>query len=53
VPPLSVVVGAPASVAAALEAFKATLRAAGETREIYFEEPALLVTGVPRAGRDD
>jgi hypothetical protein len=36
----------------------AELRAAGETREIYFEEPAeddigVIVTGVPRAGRDD
>ena len=52
VPPLSILVGDPESVPAATEAFKARLRETGETREIYFEEPAVLVTGVPRRGRD-
>jgi hypothetical protein len=52
VPPLSVVVGHPESVAAAIEAFKARLREGGEAREIIFDEPAVLITGVPRHGRD-
>jgi hypothetical protein len=27
--------------------------AAGETREVVFEEPMVIITGVPRPGRDD
>jgi hypothetical protein len=53
VPALSIVVGASEEVGAAIKDKLAALRAAGETREIYFEEPSVIVTGVPRAGRDD
>jgi hypothetical protein len=59
---IPVVVGVPRrgdDTRAAYRARKvAELRAAGETREILFEEPgpdevAMIVTGVPRRGRDD
>jgi hypothetical protein len=51
--PLYVVVGKPGEAAAAIEAAKAEklaeLREAGETREVHFDEPLVIVTGVPRA----
>jgi len=54
------VVGGPEEAGAAAESARAAnlaeLRAAGEKREIYFEEDdaiSVIVTGVPRAGRDD
>jgi len=53
-----VVVGVEQPTDALLERAKADkiaeLRAAGEKREIYFDaEPTVIITGVPRAGRDD
>ena len=59
VPPI--VVGAPSSVNAEKARRRAELRAAGETREVIFGfKPAdrsnvieVIVTGVPRKGRDD
>jgi hypothetical protein len=58
VPALSIVVGTPAAANAAIENTRARMRAADreagrKVREVYFEEPAVLVTGVPRPGRDD
>src|SRR5262249_51511084 len=54
------VVGGPEEAGAAAESARAAklaeLRAAGEKREIYFEEGdaiSVIITGVPRAGRDD
>src|SRR5262249_45198252 len=54
------VVGGPEEAAAGGESARAAklaeLKAAGEKREIYFEEDdaiSVIVTGVPRAGRDD
>ncbi len=44
----SIVVGVPGAVDAAIAAYKAR-----DTREVYFDEGAILITGVPRAGRDD
>jgi hypothetical protein len=50
--PLCVVVCDPGEVAAEIESVKATklaeLRKAGETREIVFDEPMVINTGVPR-----
>jgi hypothetical protein len=56
VPALSVVVGVPDEADGALEDMKARMLAAdrqagGKATEVYFEEPAVLITGVPRAGR--
>jgi hypothetical protein len=55
--PLVAVCAGPDDAAAAVEGMKelrlAVLRAAGETREVYFDEPLVLLTGVPRPGRDD
>ena len=56
VPALSVVVGTPDEADGALEDMRARMLAAdreagGKAREVYFEEPAVLITGVPRAGR--
>jgi hypothetical protein len=56
VPALSVVVGLPDDADDALEDMRARVLAAdrkagGKAREVYFEEPAVLITGVPRAGR--
>jgi hypothetical protein len=56
VPALSIVVGTPDEADDALEDMRARMLAAdreagGKAREVYFEEPAVLVTGVPRAGR--
>jgi hypothetical protein len=56
VPALSVVVGTPDEVDGALEDMRARMLAAdreagGKAREVYFEEPAVLITGVPRTGR--
>jgi hypothetical protein len=54
-----IVVGVEQPTDALLERAKADkiteLRAAGEKREIYFDadKPTVIVTGVPRAGRDD
>jgi hypothetical protein len=49
--PLYVVVGDPGEVAAEIESVKARkraeLRKAGETREIVFDEPMVIITGVP------
>ena len=48
--------GDPGQLAAKVENYKADklaeLRTAGERREIVFDEPMVLITGVPRAGRD-
>jgi hypothetical protein len=44
----SIVVGVSGAVDAAIAAHKAR-----GTREVYFDEGAILITGVPRAGRDD
>jgi hypothetical protein len=57
VPALSIVVGTFDAAHAAIEDTKARMQAADrkagrKVREVYFEEPAVLVTGVPRAGRD-
>jgi hypothetical protein len=57
VPPAVAVVGVPEGATAAAESARAAklaeLKAAGETREIYFEDDiAVIITGVPRAGRD-
>jgi hypothetical protein len=50
--PLCVVVGDPEQVAAEIESARARkpaeLRKAGETREIIFDEPMVINTGVPR-----
>jgi hypothetical protein len=51
------VVGVPEGAAAAAESAQAVrlaeLKAGGETRELYFEDGiAVIITGVPRAGRD-
>jgi hypothetical protein len=50
--PLCVVVCDPGEVAAEIQSVKATklaeLRKAGETREIVFDEPMVINTGVPR-----
>ena len=56
VPALSVVVGVPDEADGALEDMRARMLAAdreagGKAREVYLEEPAVLITGVPRAGR--
>jgi hypothetical protein len=56
VPALSVVVGVPDEADGALEDMRARMLAAdrqagGKATEVYFEEPAVLITGVPRAGR--
>jgi hypothetical protein len=54
-----VIVGVPQPTAGLMERAKAKkiaeLRAAGEKREIHFDAdtPTVIVTGVPRAGRDD
>jgi hypothetical protein len=54
-----VIVGVPQPTAGLIERAKAKkiaeLRAAGEKREIHFDadKPTVIVTGVPRAGRDD
>ena len=60
VPTPVVIVGVPeqADIDARVESAKAwqvaQLKAAGETREIYFEDGiAVIITGVPRDGRDD
>ena len=59
VPSPVVVVGVEQLTDALIERAKedklAELRAAGEKREVYFgaDKPAVIVTGVPRAGRDD
>jgi hypothetical protein len=51
--PLSLVVHDPGQVAAEIESVKATklaeLRQAGETREVVWDEPLAIVTGVPRS----
>jgi GTP cyclohydrolase III len=51
--PLYVGVGEPEKAAAAVENAKAQrlakLREAGETREVHFDEPMVIITGVPRA----
>jgi hypothetical protein len=53
----ALVIGGPERVEAVVAEYKASelakLRAAGETREIIIDEPLVIVTGVPRAGRDD
>jgi hypothetical protein len=56
-PALSIVVGTPDAADAAIENTRARMQAADreagrKVREVYFEEPAVLVTGVPRSGRD-
>jgi hypothetical protein len=56
VPALSVVVGTPDEADDVLEDMRARVLAAdrkagGKATEVYFEEPAVLVTGVPRAHR--
>jgi hypothetical protein len=56
VPALSVVVGVPDEADDALEDVRARMLAAdrqagGKAREVYFEEPAVLITGVPRSHR--
>jgi hypothetical protein len=43
-----IVVGVRGAVDAAIAAYKAR-----DTREVYFDEGAILITGVPRAGHDD
>jgi hypothetical protein len=54
-----VIVGAPQPTAGLMERAQAEkiaeLQAAGEKREIHFDAdtPIVIVTGVPRAGRDD
>src|SRR5262249_16969728 len=58
VPALSVVVGTPDAADAAIEDTRARMQAADreagrKVREVYFEEPAVIITGVPRSGRDD
>jgi hypothetical protein len=59
VPPTVVIMGVADDVDARIEDAKtwtiAQLKAAGETREIYFEDDAIevIITGVPRAGRDN
>ena len=58
VPALSIVVGTLDAANAAIENTRARMQAAdretgGRAREVYFDEPAVLVTGVPRPGRDD
>jgi hypothetical protein len=59
VPSPVVVVGVEQLTDALIERAKedklAELRAAGEKREVYFEadKPTVIVTGVPRTGRDD
>jgi hypothetical protein len=55
VPALSIVVGTPAAANAAIENTRARMQAADreagrKVREVYFEEPAVLITGVPRPG---
>jgi hypothetical protein len=54
--PLYVVVGGPEEADEQLELAKADkvaeLRAAGERREIVFDEPMVLITGVPRCDED-
>jgi hypothetical protein len=57
VPPTVVIMGVAEDVDARIENAKtwtvAQLKAAGETREIYFEDGiAVIITGVPRSGRD-
>jgi hypothetical protein len=51
--PLSLVSRDPGQVAAEIDSAKATcvakLREAGETREIIFDEPFVMITGVPRS----
>jgi hypothetical protein len=55
--PLCIVVGDPEQVAAEIERDKARkiaeLREAGEQREIVFDEPMVIITGVPRCGSDE
>jgi hypothetical protein len=56
VPALSIVVSVPDEVDDALQDMRARVLAAdrkagGKAREVYFEEPAVLITGVPRANR--
>ena len=59
VPPTVVIMGVAEDVDARIEDAKtwtiAQLKAAGETREIYFEDDAIevIITGVPRDGRDN
>jgi hypothetical protein len=57
-PALSVVVGTHDAANAAIENTRARMQAADreagrKVREVYFEEPAVVITGVPRPGRDD
>jgi hypothetical protein len=53
----ALVIGGPEGAEAVVAEYKARelakLRAAGETREVVFEEPMVIITGVPRPGRDD
>jgi hypothetical protein len=55
--PLVAVCAGPEDADDAVEGAKALrlaqLKAAGETREIHFDEPLVMMTGVPRPGRDD
>jgi hypothetical protein len=55
--PLVAVCAGPEDAAAAVAGSKALelaeLKAAGETREVHFDEPLVMMTGVPRPGRDD
>jgi len=57
-PARSVGVGTLAAANAAIENTRVRMQAADreagrKVREVYFEEPAVLITGVPRPGRDD
>jgi hypothetical protein len=53
----ALVVGVPEGAEAVVADYKARelakLRASGETREVVFEEPMVIITGVPSPGRDD
>jgi hypothetical protein len=55
--PLYVVVNDPGQEAAEIESAKADklaeLRKAGERREVVWDEPLVIITGVPRGGLDD
>jgi hypothetical protein len=48
----TLIVGSPESIDAVRARTLAAMRAAGEKREVFSGEPAVIITGVPRPGRE-
>jgi hypothetical protein len=48
----TLIVGSPESIDAVRARTVAAMRAAGEKREVFYGDPAVIITGVPRPGRE-